>query len=555
MDRRATLSTFFGLRAESESQSYAQAPRPINAGLEPFTGTWTKEHAAHLLRRTMYGPTFAQINLSANAGLQATLDQLLTDPGNPAAPLNLINEEDPNVPIGQTWVDAPYVWNVDVLDYRNRSLRAWFMDNTLTQEGSIFQKMVLFWHNHFVVSDVDDPKYAYQYLTVIGNNALGNFKQFVKDITINPAMLRYLNGNQNRNLAPNENYARELLELFTIGKGPLIGPGDYTNYTEEDISEIAKVLTGWVDRGFFTQDANQAVESDFLSFWHDTSTKTLTSKFNNAVITNNGEQEYADLIDIIFEQDEVSRFICRKLYRYFVYYLIDDTVEQNVIEPMAQIMRDNDYDIVPALRALLESEHFFDELNRGVMIKNPIDFINGAMKSLEMDIATDPVQRYSFMLQYSWMLGPLQMTPFFMPSVAGWPAYYQEPAYYRIWINSVTLPYRQNITDAIAWAGFDVAGHFNAINPLELIATLSDPYDPNTLIEDLALVLFPNGVTPAQVDFLKTALIFGLPDFEWTTEYANYIANPDDTNLENSVTVKVRNLIRTMLYLSEFYLS
>ena len=142
-----------------------------------------------------------------------------------------------------------------------------------------------------------------------------------------------------------------------------------------------------------------------------------------------------------------------------------------------------------------------------------------------------------------------------MPSVAGWPAYYQEPAYYRIWINSVTLPYRQNITDAIAWAGFDVAGHFNAINPLELIATLSDPYDPNTLIEDLALVLFPNGVTPAQVDFLKTALIFGLPDFEWTTEYANYIANPDDTNLENSVTVKVRNLIRTMLYLSEFYLS
>ena len=109
--------------------------------------------------------------------------------------------------------------------------------------------MTLFWHNHFVVEfgDINDARMGYEYCRLLRQHALGNFKQLAKDVTVTPAMLRYLNGNQSTVGAPNENYGRELLELFTVGKGPLIGPGNYTNYTEADVQAAAKVLTGWRD--------------------------------------------------------------------------------------------------------------------------------------------------------------------------------------------------------------------------------------------------------------------------------------------------------------------
>lgn len=554
MNRRSALKTMFGQQNSAPAAAEA-APRPVNVGLEPFSGSWTKEQAAHLLRRTMYGPNFQQINQAADAGLEATLDLLFADTGLPDPPVNYFFEDDPNVPVGETWVDAVYINGVNLTGYRNQSLYVWFTDQVIKEQVSIREKMLLFWHNHFVVSDIGDPKFLYVYLSTLRQYSLGNFREFVKAITVDPAMLRYLNGNQNTKNAPNENYARELLELFTIGKGPLAGPGDYTNYTEGDILEIAKVLTGWIDRAYFTIDPAFSVESKYLNGRHDQTVKTLSERFNNASIAPNGEDEYKDLIDIIFDQDEVSRFICRKLYRYFVYYLIDEDIETNVIEPMAQILRDNDYEIEPALRALLSSEHFYHELNKGVMIRNPLDFLAGATKSLGLNITDEFYPRFRMLRLYWFILEPLQMLPFFLPSVAGWPAYYQEPSYHRIWINSVTLPIRQQVTDAIAFTGFVQEGVLNDIDPLGLIGALSNPYDPNVLIQDLALVLFPNGVTDNQVAFLKEILIYGLPDFEWTTEYAEHIANPDDVALMNSVSQKVRGLLRAMMNLSEFYLS
>ena len=189
------------------------------------------------------------------------------------------------------------------------------------------------------------------------------------------------------------------------------------------------------------------------------------------------------------------------------------------------------------------------------MIKNPMDFIYSSIKGLKMKPSEDAIQRYAFNLQFSYILEPLEMVPFQHPSVAGWPAYYQEPSYYRIWINSVTLPLRQNITDGVAWSGYEIAGYLNSIDVLQLVNDLPDPYYPDKVIESFGLLLFPNGVTESQLAFLKDALIFGLPDFEWTEEYANYIADPTDQALANSVALKVKNLLSTMLKLSEFYLS
>jgi uncharacterized protein (DUF1800 family) len=160
-------------------------------------------------------------------------------------------------------------------------------------------------------------------------------------------MLLYLSGSQNTNAAPNENYSRELLELFTIGKGDAVGNGDYSNYTEDDVIEMAKVLTGWRVRGLNNPDSQV---SFFANGKHTSGTKNLSHRFNNATISENGDHEYKDLIDLIFEQEECSKFITRKLYRWFVNSEITDEIETNIILPLAEIIRNNEYDISQALK-------------------------------------------------------------------------------------------------------------------------------------------------------------------------------------------------------------
>ncbi|MCB0871736.1 MAG: DUF1800 family protein, partial [Solirubrobacterales bacterium] len=164
----------------------------------------------------------------------------------------------------------------------------------MLEEGiSLREKMTLFWHNHFAVSNVNDPKFLYRHVELLRNFAWGNFRELMKEITVDPTMLRFLNGNQNTRTAPNENYARELMELYTLGKGDLAGPGDYTTFTEDDVIQMAKVLTGWRDRGFNTVNPDVNVESFFTLNRHDTGSKQLSHRFNNEVITNLGDQEYA----------------------------------------------------------------------------------------------------------------------------------------------------------------------------------------------------------------------------------------------------------------------
>lgn len=185
------------------------------------------------------------------------------------------------------------------------------MGQILNQNISLREKMVLFWHNHFVTERavVSRADLLYQYNNCLRSNALGNFKQLTEEITVIPAMLRYLNGEDNAAGAPNENYARELLELFTIGKGPLLEEGNYTFFKQQDVLAASRILTGW--------KINYAeAKSFFNSEKHDTSSKTFSEAFGQAVINNEGEDEYKRLIQLILEQKESARFIVRKLYRW-----------------------------------------------------------------------------------------------------------------------------------------------------------------------------------------------------------------------------------------------
>ena len=176
-------------------------------------------------------------------GLDVAMDLIFATQPVPPPPVNPNFTDDPNTPIGETWVDKAVTPNVTGLQgFRDQSLRSWTLNLIRTEGINIQEKMVLFWHNHFPTADLNDSRYVYKYSTLLRQFALGNFKELTKQMTLEPAMLRYLNGRENTAASPNENYARELLELFTIGKGPLAGPSDYTNYTEQDVVEMAKVL-------------------------------------------------------------------------------------------------------------------------------------------------------------------------------------------------------------------------------------------------------------------------------------------------------------------------
>ena len=233
-------------------------------GLNIFEGEWTYETAAHLLRRTTFGPTPDQIKESVELGLEGTLTLLFEELPMPDPPVNYYFEDDPAVPIGEPWLNAIHQKNSNVRRHRFKSLNAWIFKNILEERTSIREKLTLFWHNHFAVSNVGDPTFLYNYFDTLRTNAWGNFKDLVKKVTLDPAMLRFLNGNQNTERAPNENFARELLELYTVGKGPSAGPGDYTTFTELDVVEIAKVLTGWRDQGYQRKE-----EIEVTSFFYN----------------------------------------------------------------------------------------------------------------------------------------------------------------------------------------------------------------------------------------------------------------------------------------------
>lgn len=523
----------------------------LSGGLEPYTGSWNFKLAKHLLRRASFGPSYTQVKLAQTMGLEATIDMLFDESPLPDLPLNYDNNNDPNVPVGESWVFAPLTQGVN---YSTRSMRAWQMGNYFTEATKIREKMVLFWHNHFVTANPPHGKYTYQYIDLIRSHALGNFKTLTTEMTVNPLMLRYLNGNENNKKAPNENYARELLELFTLGKGLVTQPGDYTNYTEEDIKQIAKCLTGWINQNALYNEAGPHPPALFRPQRHETSDKTLSYRLGNEVIPNLNEEEYKKVVDILFGQPETSRFIAREIYKWFVYYDITSEVELNVIEPMAQLLRDQNYEIAPVIRALLSSQHFYDENAIGCQIKSPIDFVMSIFKTFEVELPDTVRQKYLLWQGMHTMTSVLQQEMFNPPDVAGWKAYYQEPGYYRSWINSVTLPFRRQVTDKAVQGEAVYVSRAIDLRFLSFIAQIPNAEYPDQLITGICDFLLPNGISDNQLLYLKDTLIPGLPDFEWTVEYGQYLNDPDDEAIRMGVEARLKSLFTAILGMPEFQL-
>ncbi len=553
-----------------EVSPFANRSTPVvtrtTAGLEPYTGPWTSTQIYHLLRRTTFGPSKAHVDtLSTIATPSDAVDLLLTPQADePTQPLATDSRE--LVPVGTTWVNALYSnTTFNPTGVRINSLKSWWIGLLLNQGLSIREKLTLFWTDHFVtqMSTVNDPRYSYRYNALLRHNVLGNFKDMANAITQDGAMLIYLNGTNNVKTGPDENYGRELQELFTIGKGPLAGPGDYTNYTEADVQAAAHVLTGW--RKYQNVDTTIGPQTGYFDVTrHDTTNKQFSARYNSTIIVGgtDGQAELTAMLNMIFSQtdpdgvNKVARFISRKFYRWFVYYVIDANAEANVITPMANLISSNNFNVAPALSALLKSAHFFDPVNMACYIKSPIDFIAGLTRHFNVSIiSTDVTKQYATWYALAALSATMDQDIGEEPNVAGWQAYYQNPEYNELWINSDTLTKRRVFSDAMIGSGYNTSGGKLQIDPIAFVNTLSNPTDPNVIINESAQILFAVTPTSTQVAFLKETLLPGLPDYEWTTEWATYLADPTNAAKLSAVKNKLVALYALMMEMPEYQLS
>lgn len=530
------------------------APTP-SSGLETYAGPWTKKQITHLVKRTMFGAKKSDVDFFLTKSLTQAVDILISPQiTEPAPPLNnytpAYGAADPDVPAGQTWVNANWS-NLEF--YRNSSMNNWWHSLMFLQSQSIVEKMTLFFHNLLVTSfeAVERARWLYVNIKTYRANCLGNYKNLIKKATLDPQMLRYLNGHYNTKTSPDENYARELQELFTLGVG--------AGYSETDVQQAAKILTG------FRTSSTSVPPVDVYQFdasKHDTGSKTFSDFYGNKIIPGGNTEaaaltELDSLINMIFERIETPRFICREIYRFFVHYNIDSTIENNIIIPLAEIFKQNNFEIVPVLKTLFKSQHFFDVLSNGGMIKSPVDYLVGMCREFNMTIP--PVAqvaphyevfnkiRSEAILQNQEILNP--------PNVAGWTAYYQSPAFHRIWVNANILQKRNKFSDRMVGNGYTVQGFVMKFDLPVYVASYSNPGNPTVLVQDIIDLFFREDLTASTKAYLKDFLLTGQTnDDYWTSAWTAYVADPTNPTKLNTVKTRLTNLFKYIMNMPEYQL-
>lgn len=530
-----------------------------STGIHPYTGQWTKNEVVHLLKRTMFGASANDIAYFSQRTMDESVDELLTitspmpDPPLKDYDAGMALNPDSDIDAGTTWV-YNYTQDEDIGELRKKSFKKWWIGVLINQPRNIREKMTLFWHNHFSteMASNQNANFAYKHHTLLRQNCLGNFKTLAKAITIDPLMLVYQNGERNGKWAPDENFARELQELFTLGKE------NNPNYTEEDVKAAARVLTGWRN----DRDLNA---SYFDTTQHDTGNKTFSSFYNNKVIQGKngdtaGDEELDELIDMIFSKGaEASKYIVKELYRWFVYYEIDQSAEENVIAPLALMLQNHNWDIAPVLTTLLKSEHFFDIMNQGCLIKNPADFVVGACREMQVPFpgSSDYQSSYAVWSVLQHYCSQMQQDLGDPPSVSGWPAYYQIPTFHEMWINNDTYPKRNQFTDTLIFNGFTTNNFELKADTVAFAKSLSNPGDPAILIEDSLSILYRIQLSAQIKEQLKREILLTgqANDYYWTNAWNTYIANPTDMMAYQTVHTRLNDLYKYLLALPEYQLS
>ncbi|MEQ1675504.1 MAG: DUF1800 domain-containing protein [Chitinophagaceae bacterium] len=285
-----------------------------------------------------------------------------------------------------------------------RNLNMYWIHEMVNTASQLREKMAFFWHGHFACRNLN-VFYQQGLLDVIRRNALGNFGTMLKEVSKSAAMLNFLNNQQNRKDHPNENFAREVMELFTLGRG---------NYTENDIKEAARAFTGW--------GSNIKGEFQFRKFQHDFGSKT--------VLGRTGNFDGGEVLDILLDQKQTAKYITQKIYKFFV----NEKVDAEKVNWLADRFHKNDYDIGKLMEDIFTSGWFFEEKNIGAQIKSPVELMVGIQRMLPMKLENEEA-----LMLLQRVLGQLLFYP---PNVAGWPGG-------KAWIDSSSLMMRMRIPKLI----------------------------------------------------------------------------------------------------------
>jgi len=314
---------------------------------------------------------------------------------------------------------------------QNNELNLNFLNSIVNSKEQMREKMAFFWHGHFA-SRVLNPRFNKQLLNTIRKNALGNFKDLLFEVSQSPAMLNFLNNQQNKKDHPNENFAREVMELFTMGRG---------NYTEKDVREGARAFTGWS----YDKEGNFKERKNL----HDEGSKTFLGKTGNF--------DGSDVLNMILEQKATAQFITTKIYKFFV----NEKPDQDIINKLSVNFYHSGYDIKKLMAEIFSSTWFYDQKNIGNRIKSPVELMAGIMRILPMQI-----QNPENLIVYQKLLGQMLLYP---PNVAGWPNG-------KSWIDSSTLMLRLQVPQI--WSG---------LRPLEYSPRQDDDIDMGMKSRETAL--------------------------------------------------------------------
>lgn len=479
----------------------------ITSTLEPYVPStenpWDEKKIRHAFRRIGYDANKSMINNALQISPSLFIDQLVNES---------LYASDWPTPEWANYNNEDYA-NLG-LDFNeqtqanHKELMLAVMDQM--QTTGLKGRLIMFWSNHFVtrLEDYYLSNYLYEYYSIIEQHAFGNFQEFVRDIGLSSAMLVYLNGFENTNFSPNENYARELYELFTLGVD--------NGYTQEDIVETSKALTGYNHR----ENYNWSNPIYFDASTFDDSEKTI---FNQT-----GNWNYNDVIDILFQERAplISSHICRKLYTHFV----SATVNEDIVAEMATLFV-QDFNIANVLRTLFKSEHFFDHNAIGTQIMSPYDmtmsYLNITNFSLEQEF-------FEAMIYFNGVMGQQMFEPV---DVAGWQGD-------RDWINSSTLTGRWEILQWTIWNTWNTNSEDFRTFAIESSNNSNDPYVVAKSIIDrfVPLELYTTEDYQAATDVLK----HNLPE--------NYYTNQIWNLQFDSVPYQVVLLLLHLIKLPEFQL-
>lgn len=534
------------------------------ASLSAYTDILGTRKAAHLLRRATFGATKKEIDTWANKTPQQAIEELLVSSTDFPAP-----PKDPAT--GNAWVNPKPSEANSNKDALKRQLKLWWLNHMCASSLSAQEKLTYFLHTHFttMAERIDHAPAVYYQNALFRYYAVGNFKELSKKICIDNAMLMFLDGRLNEVGRPNENFAREFFELYSIGKGPQVGSDNYTNYTEDDIVEASKVFSGFgVDDDYINMDAEAGVaigkiktNNVGMAARHDASTKTFSSAFQNTVIAPievidgkateaSALDEVDQLVEMVYAQAETAKHICRKLYRFFVYYEITDEIEQDIIVPLAETFRSNNYELKPVLEQLFTSQHFYDmdntmndDDNIGAIIKSPLELVVGTLRFFKVEFPDESILKEYYNAYYFGILKEMQeqghnlYDPY---EVAGYSAYHQSPGFHRHWISANYLAQRYKYTENIIRGIYDDDDQLMCkLDVMEYVndtKNISDPSNPKLMVQELIDYLLPQEITEERFNyFLNVVLLDNLSIVNWKSEWLLYKSTGDDSNVRGQV--------------------